>query len=53
MGLIVAGGIGFIVHYELHTRFFGQQRRLSVHTKVVLVATAMLIVGGAVLFFVF
>ncbi|MDO8943351.1 MAG: potassium transporter TrkG, partial [Desulfobacterales bacterium] len=53
MGLIVAGGIGFIVHYELHTRFFGQQRRLSVHTKVVLVATAVLIVGGGGLFFVF
>ena len=51
--LIVAGGIGFIVHYELHTRFFGQQRRLSVHTKVVLVATTVLIIGGAVLFFVF
>ena len=51
--LIVAGGIGFIVHYELHMRFFGKQRRLSVHTKVVLVATAVLIVGGAVLFFVF
>ena len=49
----MAGGIGFIVHYELHMRFFGQQRRLSVHTKVVLVATAVLIVGGAVLFFVF
>ena len=53
MGLIVAGGIGFIVHYELHMRFFGQQRRVSVHTKVVLVATAVLISGGAVLFFVF
>jgi trk system potassium uptake protein TrkH len=51
--LIVAGGIGFIVHYELHTRIFGKQRRLSVHTKVVLVATAVLIAGGAVLFFVF
>lgn len=53
VGLIVAGGIGFIVHYELHTRFFGKQRRLSVHTKVVLIATALLIVAGAVLFFVF
>ena len=51
--LIVAGGIGFIVHYELHTWLFGKQRRLSVHTKVVLIATAVLIVGGAVLFFVF
>jgi trk system potassium uptake protein TrkH len=53
MGLIVAGGIGFIVHYELHMRVFGNQRRLSVHTKVVLVSTGLLIAGGAVLFFVF
>jgi trk system potassium uptake protein len=53
MGLIVAGGIGFIVHYELHMRVFGKQRRLSVHTKVVLLATGVLIVGGALLFFVF
>lgn len=53
MGLIVAGGIGFIVHYELHLRVFGRQRRLSIHTKMVLVATGVLIAGGAVLFFVF
>ncbi len=53
MGLIVAGSLGFIVHYDLHMRFFGRQRRLSVHTKVVLVATGVLIIGGAVLFFVF
>jgi trk system potassium uptake protein TrkH len=51
MGLIVAGGIGFIVHYELHMRFFGKQHRLSVHTKTVLVATGVLIVSGAGLFF--
>jgi len=53
MGLIVAGSTGFIVHYELHLRFFGKQRRLSAHTKVVLVATGLLIVGGAALFFMF
>ena len=53
MGLIVAGGIGFIVHYELHLRVFGKQRRLSLHTKVVLIASGLLIVVGAVLFFVF
>lgn len=53
MGLIIAGGIGFIVHYELHTRTFGQQRKLSVHTKLVLIATGVLIFGGALLFFVF
>lgn len=50
MGLIVAGGIGFIVHYELHLRFFGKLRRLSAHTKIVLVATVVLILGGAAMF---
>jgi trk system potassium uptake protein len=53
MGLIVAGGLGFIVHYELHMRIFGGQRRLSVHTRLVLIVTAILIAGGALLFFVF
>jgi len=53
MGLIVAGGIGFVVHHELHMRLFGNQRRLSVHTKVVLGATGVLVGGGAVLFFIF
>ncbi len=53
MALIVSGGIGFVVHYELHMRIFGNQRRLSVHTQVVLYATGLLIVGGAALFFVF
>jgi trk system potassium uptake protein TrkH len=53
MGLIVAGSTGFIVHYELHQRFFRKQRRLSAHTKVVLVATGLLILGGAALFFIF
>jgi trk system potassium uptake protein TrkH len=53
MALIVAGGIGFIVHYELHVRVWGKHRRLSVHTKVVLIATGVLIAGGAVLFFMF
>jgi trk system potassium uptake protein TrkH len=53
MGLIVAGGIGFIVHYELHMRIFGRHRRLSLHTKMVLIATGVLIAGGAALFFVF
>jgi len=53
MGLIVAGGIGFIVHYELHLRVFGKQRRLSVHTKGGPDRQRLLIVVGAVLFFVF
>jgi trk system potassium uptake protein TrkH len=53
MGLIVAGGIGFIVHYELHLRIFGGQRRLSVHTKMVLLVTTVLIIAGAGLFYLF
>jgi trk system potassium uptake protein TrkH len=53
MTLIVAGGIGFVVHYELHMRLFGHHRRLSAHTKVVLLATGVLIGGGAALFFMF
>ena len=53
MGLIVAGGIGFIVHFELFMRLRGRQRRLSVHTKVVLIATAVLVAGGALVFFAF
>jgi trk system potassium uptake protein TrkH len=51
MGLIILGGIGFLVMKELldllqrkHKR-----RRLSLHTKLVLLTTSILIAGGAVL----
>jgi trk system potassium uptake protein TrkH len=53
MGLIVHGGIGFIVQYEVLSWLRGKQKRLSVHTKIVLVTTTVLIVSGALLFFVF
>ena len=52
MGLIVLGGIGFIVQYEVLARFRGRQKRLSLHTKLVLLTTSILIVTGAVLFYV-
>lgn len=43
-GLIVMGGLGIYVIYDLvHYR---SGRHLAVHTKVVLVATAVLVVGG-------
>lgn len=49
-GLIAVGGIGFAVITELlHIR---KTKRLSLHTKVVLAVTAILILGGAVLFFI-
>lgn len=50
MALIVSGGIGFIVIYELRERFRGRIRRLSLHTRFVLTATALLIAGGAAAF---
>ena len=51
MGLIVLGGIGFIVQYELITRLRDRKKRLSIHTKIVLITTACLIAAGALLFY--
>jgi trk system potassium uptake protein TrkH len=53
MGLIVHGGIGFIVQYEVFGRLRRKQKKLSVHTKVVLISTAILIASGAFLFYLF
>ena len=51
MALIVLGGIGFIVQYEVLAKLRGLEKKLSVHTKIVLVATVCLIFIGAVCFF--
>jgi len=53
MGLIVHGGIGFIVQYEIISKLRGIQKKLSVHTKIVLITTAILILSGAILFYTF
>jgi trk system potassium uptake protein TrkH len=53
MGLLVIGGIGFIVQYEVFAILKGIQKRLSVHTKVVLITTTILILSGAFLFYIF
>jgi trk system potassium uptake protein TrkH len=53
MGLIVHGGIGFIVQYEVVSWFKGVQKRLSVHSKIVLISTGLLILSGAFLFYLF
>lgn len=53
MSLIVLGGIGFIVQYEVISQLRGFEKRLSVHTKIVLLTTAVLIVAGTVLFYLF
>lgn len=49
--LITLGGLGFIVMNELFE--YRQTRRLSVHTKVVLMTTVILTVGATILVFLF
>lgn len=49
MALIVSGGLGFVVLVELGRRRRGE--RLSVHTRLVLAASAVLIAGTALLLF--
>lgn len=53
MGLIVLGGIGFIVQLEVIGRLRGSQKNLSLHTKLVLLTTSFLIVSGALFFYLF
>jgi trk system potassium uptake protein len=49
--LITLGGIGFIVMNELYE--YRDTRRLSVHTKIVLVTTLILTLGATLLIFMF
>ncbi len=51
-GLIVLGGIGFPVVYEFYLRLRRRHKthRVSVHTKVVIITTAVLIVAGVLMF---
>lgn len=51
MGLIILGGIGFIVLHEIMSKFRGKQKKLSLHSKIVLITTAALILTGAVCFY--
>lgn len=52
MGLIVAGGLGFLVWSDLWgTRL--HPKRFQLHTRIVLSTTFILILGGALLFFIF
>ena len=58
--LIVLGGLGYIVWWDV-IRVFGNRtsknkhifRHLTLHSKIVIVATGMLIVAGGLLFFIF
>jgi trk system potassium uptake protein len=51
--LIVVGGIGFPVIQDLRFRLRKQHRRLTTHTRLVLTATAVLVLGGAACFLFF
>jgi trk system potassium uptake protein TrkH len=51
--LIISGGIGFIVISDLFNYFKGRLARISLHTKIVLSATAILITAGTLLIFIF
>lgn len=53
MGLIVLGGIGFIVQYEVASLLRGKIKKLSIHSRIVLITTGILIVGGAACFYLF
>lgn len=56
MGLIILGGIGFLTLEELRVQLGGDGKRgirLSLHTRLVLATSAVLIVGGWALFSVF
>lgn len=51
MALIVLGGLGFFVFYELIN--YRKTRRLSLHSRIMLLFTVFLIFGGAILFLAF
>ena len=53
MGLIILGGIGFVVQYEIISLWRGFQKKLSVHSNIVLITTASLILSGAAFFYLF
>jgi trk/ktr system potassium uptake protein len=50
--LIICGGLGFVVYYDLGDFIFRRSRRplaaLSFHTRLTVLVTALLILGGAV-----
>jgi trk system potassium uptake protein len=51
--LIIAGGLGFLVFADLQARLRGRRRRVTLHTRVVLIATAVLIAGATPLYLFF
>lgn len=52
MGLITVGGLGFFVVVELYRKTTLRRKyHLTLHTKIVLIASAILVLGGTLFFF--
>ncbi len=49
--LIIVSGLGFFVWADIYN--YKKSRRLTLHSKIVLTMTAILVVGGAILMFIF
>lgn len=49
--LIATGGLGFFVWHEIYS--FRTTKKLSLHSKLVIISTIILIVGGSILMFLF
>lgn len=53
MALIILGGIGFVVWWDVINVIKRKQLHLSLHTKIVLSMTSLLILGGAICYLAF
>lgn len=55
MGLIIAGGLGFLVWWDLYrvAKDRSGWKRLKIHSKLAVTVTALLVLGGGALFLVF
>jgi trk system potassium uptake protein TrkH len=51
--LVILGGLGFLVLHDILRLAGGRIRKLSYHSKVVLFMTALFLLSGTVLFFIF
>ena len=49
--LIIIGGLGFTVWLELYSYNFKGIRKISVHSKIVILITSVLVIGGTILMF--
>jgi len=52
-GLVVLGGLGFSVVQDLRSRVRGQHARLTLHSRLVLASTAVLLLGSTMLYLAF